>query len=88
MRANGSSGSFGFAWAKSGGGWLGFIWFIRVRVVSRLRSQKWQVSFGFAWVHSGGPWGRRVHSRSRGSTHAELGVVEFIQVRLGLLGRD
>ena len=44
-------------------------------------------SLGFAWVNFGAPRGRGVHSGLRGFIGAGLGVVGFIQVRMGLLGR-
>ena len=40
-----------------------------------------------AWVLSGAPGGRRVHKGSHGLTRARVGIVEFIRVRVGSLGR-
>ena len=55
---------------------------IRRRVVWRDEG-----SLGFAWVHSGALSGCRIHKGSRGFTHACLGVVGFIRVRVGTLRR-
>ena len=44
-------------------------------------------TFGFASVQSGEIMVRRVHSGSRRFTCALLNVAEFIQVRVGSLGR-